>query len=191
MHSALERAVALMGDFNAPWGLAGGWALDVFIGRQSRPHADIDIALLRTDQRLLRSRISGRVQKVVAGQRTDWLSNEMLDPPVHEVHVTWPDGYQLEFLLNEQDTATSEWVFRRDSRIRQPLHLTFATDRVAPYLAPEIVLLYKAKSSTPKDDADFNTVRPLLSGQQRSWLARALAVAVPEHRWAAIIAREA
>jgi hypothetical protein len=191
MNSALERAVALMRDFNAPWGLAGGWALDVFVGRQSRPHADIDIAILRTDQQLLRSRVSGRVEKVLAHQLAEWSSNEVLELPVHEVHVTWDDGYQLEFLFNEQDPTTHEWVFRRDARIRRALHLVFRSDRVAPYVAPEVVLLYKAKASTPKDDGDFGTALPLLQAEQRSWLARALDITLPGHRWTTILAQEA
>jgi len=191
MSSALERAITLMSDFDAPWGLAGGWALDLFIGRESRVHADIDIALLRTDQQLLRSRASGRVEKVVGRQLVQWSPTEVLAPPVHEIHVTWPDGYRLEFLLNEHDPATHDWVFRRDARVRRPLALAFATDRAAPYLAPEIVLLYKAKSPSAKDDADFHTVLPRLHQEQRSWLARALDVTATGQRWSTVLAREA
>ena len=191
MNSAIDRAIALMSDFHAPWALAGGWALDVFVGRQSRTHDDIDIGILRADQQQLRSRVSGRVEKVVAGQLAEWAPTEVLELPVHEIHVMWPDGYRLEFLLNEHDPLTDEWVFRRDSRIRRSLALAFATDRSAPYLAPEIALLYKAKAPSTKDDADFNMVVPHLHQEQRSWLARALDVAAPGHRWASILVREA
>ena len=72
-------------------GLAGGWALDLFIGRESRVHGDIDIAILRSDQQLLRSRLSGRVEKVVEGQLAEWSPTEVLMPPIHEMHVTWPE----------------------------------------------------------------------------------------------------
>jgi hypothetical protein len=191
VNAALERAVAVMSDFRAPWGLAGGWALDLFIGRESRVHADIDVAILRSDQQLLRSRASGRIEKVVSRTLLPWPATEMLEPPVHEIHVTWPDGYQLEFLLNEHDPAAQDWLFRRDARIRRPLALAFVTDRAAPFLAPEIVLLYKAKSPSWKDDADFHSVLPRLEREQRAWLARALHVTAPGHPWATILAREA
>jgi len=72
-----------MNGFPAPWGIAGGWALDLFIGHESRPHADIDIAIMRTDQQQLRSRLSGRVEKVVAGELAEWSIGEMLERPVH------------------------------------------------------------------------------------------------------------
>jgi hypothetical protein len=191
MNAAVERAVALMRDFHAPWGIAGGWALDLFVGRESRVHADIDIAILRCDQQLLRGRVSGRAEKVVSGKLAVWSPAEVLELPIHEIHVTWPDGYQLEFLLNEQDPATHDWLFRREVRIRRPLGLAFATDRAAPYLAPEIVLLYKAKSASPKEDGDFHSVLPQLGCEQRSWLAHALNVTTPGHRWATILADEA
>ena len=190
MNAALDRAVSAMDKFHAPWGIAGGWALDLFIGRESRSHADIDVAILRADQQQLRSQLSGRVEKVVERQLADWSPTEVLAPPVHEVHVTWPDGYQLEFLLNEHDPQTHDWVFRRDGRIRRPLAATFARGRV-PYLAPEIVLLYKAKALTEKDDADFRTVLSHLEDDRRSWLRQALNVTAPGHRWATILAREA
>jgi aminoglycoside-2''-adenylyltransferase len=186
MNSALERAVSVMENFQALWGIAGGWALDLFIGRESRSHGDIDIAVLRADQKHLRSRISGHLEKVVERQLVDWSSTEMLEPPVHEVHVSWPDGYHLEFLLNEQDRETGEWVFRRDARIRLPLAAAFVQGRV-PYLAPEIVLLYKAKTPSAKDDADFRITLSHLASDQRSWLRHALDVTAPGHHWASIL----
>ena len=65
MSSVLERAAVVMRDFHAPWGIAGGWALDLFAGSESRIHSDVDIAILRADRRQLRSPLSGRVEKVV------------------------------------------------------------------------------------------------------------------------------
>jgi hypothetical protein len=32
-----------------PWAFAGGWALDLWAGQQSRPHSDIEIACRRAD----------------------------------------------------------------------------------------------------------------------------------------------
>jgi hypothetical protein len=190
MNSAIERAVSVMSNFHAPWGVAGGWALDLFIGHESRSHADIDIAVLRADQTQLRSLLSGRVEKVLGRQLAEWSPTEVLELPVHEVHVTCPDGYQLEFLLNEQDRQTHEWIFRRDARIRLPLAAAFASGGV-PYLAPEIVLLYKAKAPSAKDDADFHIVLPRLRDDQRWWLHQALDVTAPGHHWADILSQEA
>lgn len=32
------------------WGIAGGWALDLHLGKQSRAHDDIDVIILRDEQ---------------------------------------------------------------------------------------------------------------------------------------------
>jgi hypothetical protein len=188
MNTTIERAVSFMDGFTAPWGIAGGWALDLFLGHETRSHADVDIAVMRADQKLLRSRLSGRVEKVVARELREWPPGEILEPPVHEIHVASPDGHHLEFLLNEQDESTHDWVFRRDPRVRRPLADVFATNRDVPCLAPEIVLLYKAKGASVKDDADLSAALPRLSREQRAWLAQALALTTPSHRWASVLA---
>ena len=191
MNPAIERAAALMSGFHSPWGIAGGWAIDLFLGRESRPHADIDVAILRDDQRELHTRLSSaRVEKVAAHQLVHWAVDETLAPPIHEVHATWPDGYHLEFLLNEQDRQTGEWVYRRDPRIRLPIGAAFCGDWALRYLAPEIVLLYKSKAPSAKDDVDFESVRPFLRARQRAWLRDALSLTAPGHRWGAATTSE-
>jgi hypothetical protein len=76
------------------------------------------------------------------------------------------------------------WVFRRDPRIRLPRDRVIAhTSDGIPYARPEIALLYKAKSTRPKDDADFASVLPLLGDEQRAWLAASIALVHPEHHW--------
>jgi hypothetical protein len=52
-----------------------------------------------------------------------------------------------------------------------------------PYLAPEIVLLFKAKHPRAKDQSDFAGVLPVLGPIRRAWLAAALRRTHPGHRW--------
>ena len=40
---------------DVPWWIAGGWAIDLFVGRQTREHEDIDILILRRDQHAVRA----------------------------------------------------------------------------------------------------------------------------------------
>ena len=49
--------------------------------------------------------------------------------------------------------------------------------------AAEIVLLFKAKHAQEKDDADFAAVLPRLEPERRRWLADALELVHPGHRW--------
>jgi uncharacterized protein YecT (DUF1311 family) len=50
-------------------------------------------------------------------------------------------------------------------------------------MAPEIVLLFKAKHARPKDEADFAGTLDALGVAQRAWLADALATVHPGHPW--------
>ncbi len=188
----LFRGAQIMEAFGRPWGICGGWAIDLFIGHQTRPHADVDIAILRDDQARLRQRLTGpgaRVEKVVDGQLVPWDTGERLELPVHEVHVSWPDGLHLEFLLNEWDRASGEWMFRRDPRVRRPIDRVFSMGPRMPHIAPEVVLLYKSKDPGPKDDADFSAAVVRMTSVQRVWLREAIAGIQPDHRWADALGR--
>jgi hypothetical protein len=83
-----------------------------------------------------------------------------------------------------------QWLFRRDHRIRRPLAAAFLSDAKLPYLAPEIVLLYKSKAPEARDDADLVSALPHLSPERRAWLRQALEHSRPGHPWTDIIARE-
>lgn len=182
--ATLDRVASYMGSYPRRWAFAGGWAIDLFLGRATRAHADIDVATLRADQESLRAHLGNvEAQKVVDGKLVPWEPGEELSLPIHELWVTLPDGARLEILLNEYDASTDEWIFRRDHRVRQPLRRVLRERDDRPYLAPEIVLLYKAKTLDPKNDADFLAALPSLSHEQREWLASALALVHPDHLW--------
>ena len=181
---ALHRVASFMAPYPLPWGFAGGWAIDLFLGRVTRAHGDIDIATLRPHQAMLRAHLADlEPDKVVDAKLVPWESGEPLALPIHELWVRLPDGGRLEILLNEYDAATDEWVFRRDQRVRRPLRRVLGERDDTPYLAPEVVLLYKAKTLDSKNDADFLTALPSLSNEQRGWLASALALVHPDHLW--------
>lgn len=181
-----------MRDFHAPWAIAGGWAIALFVGHPVRSYADIDVAILRTDQQRLWTELRPRVAKqVIAGVLRDWRAGDWLMPPVHEIYLTWADGCRLEFLLNEHDPAAGDWVYRRDPRVRRELSRAFVNVHGIPCLAPEIVLLYKSKAPRTQDETDFATALPHLDLDRRRWLHAALANTAPGHPWARIVTREA
>jgi hypothetical protein len=188
----IRDAAALMDGYGGHWGVAGGWAVDLYVGRQTRPHADLDIAVLRSEQPQLQRQLAGAdVNKVDLGCLRPWETGEVLSLPTHEIHATWPNGRTLEFLLNDLDDATSWWVFRRDSRVRRPIELVIRTTDGVPHLSPEIVLLYKAKQRGEKDEADLASVLPLLGAEPRRWLVSAIELAHGRHPWLDPLTRDA
>lgn len=171
-----------MQGYLQPWWVCGGWAIDLYLGHQSRPHPDIDIAVLRRDQRALRRHLPGwRFTKVVNSVSFAWLEQEQLDLPVHEVYAE-SGAERLEFLLNE--AAGDNWLFRRNEAVSAPIErITRQSAGGIPYLSPEVVLLYKAKSMRANDRADFAHALPRLSRSAKSWLVNALQICHPSHEW--------
>ena len=121
----LRSALAPMASCQAPYWLAGGWALDLFLGRMTRPHHDIDIAILRRDQAAVQRHLADWslrwVEPRSGGRFHPWWYDEWLALPIHEIHGTHRDGQTIELLLNESKGET--WYFRRDQRLQRHLHL--------------------------------------------------------------------
>jgi hypothetical protein len=45
-----QELAEFLASFARPWWICGGWALDLFLDRETRRHDDLDVALLRKDQ---------------------------------------------------------------------------------------------------------------------------------------------
>ena len=178
-----QRVTSLMSGFNKTWFFAGGWAIDLFIGRETREHQDIEIALFREDQLYLKEYLKEwDFKKVIKGKFYTW-ENEFLELPIHEIHaLNKSNGDKLEVLLNE--TKENEWKFRRDLTISHPLKSVWSySDTGIPYLNPEIVLLYKVKNTREKDHQDFMAILDNLDDERKGWLQSAIQLHEPEHEW--------
>ena len=76
------------------------------------------------------------------------------------------------------------WIARRDETIRLPYDEVIEhTPDGIPYERPEIVLLFKAKHSRAKDEADLAAVLPRLSAERRRLLATWIERVHPGHFW--------
>lgn len=178
-----QKVASLMAKFNNTWFIAGGWAIDLFMGKETREHKDIEIAIFRKDQLNLKAYLKAwDFKKVINSEFHHW-GDEFLELPIHEIHATNKlNGDKLEVLLNEAED--NDWQFRRDLRISLPHHAVWSYSELGiPYLNPEIVLLYKAKNTREKDHQDFITVKDHLDNNKKQWLKSALELHVPEHRW--------
>ena len=72
-----------------PWWVAGGWALDLWMERHTRPHQDVDVALLRDDQQKLYTSLSQwELYYAAPDHRLLPLGpDQWLRPPIHGVWV--------------------------------------------------------------------------------------------------------
>jgi hypothetical protein len=186
-----------MSGYGAPWALCGGWAVDAWLGRQSREHGDVDIAVFIQDQRALFEHLPGWqllahdpvFDAASPGSNAEWWDGRRrlnhsthiharppeLSGPVPEGGLAWAkDGFTMEFYLN--DGAGDAWLLSDEPRITLPLR---ACVRPSPWglpaLVPEAVLFFKAAGFIRRrDQLDFEALWPLLTGEQRDWLRAAV-----------------
>ncbi len=170
---------------SVPWWIAGGWALDLFLGRQTREHRDLDVAVLRHDCARLLAALRGWE---IFEARNGVLSRlPAASAPRDEVNSLWcrPAGatsWALEILLDAG--GGSLWLFRRQPEIQRPLtEIIRRTTRGLPHLAPEIQLLYKARTPRPQDQDDFARVAPQLDAPAKKWLRESLHSMQATHPW--------
>jgi hypothetical protein len=197
----LEPVVAFMDGFTRPWFVAGGWAVDLYLGQKSREHEDVDVAIFRPDQAAMQEYLAGwRLQQVKQRELEEWAPGEWLALPVHEIHARRDAGDpgELEVLLNERDGDT--WRFRKNPDITRPIEkVALRTAWGVPFLSPEVALLYKAShvvagghmpAAEDKNAGDFERAVPHLEPERREWLKRAIESCYPGHPWLARLSKD-
>jgi hypothetical protein len=195
-----------MSAFRPGWSLCGGWAVDAWLGRQTRDHPDVDIAAFQDDQHAIFDHLAGwhliAHDPQVADDSSEPWDGRRLDLPAH-IHARSPDargrlpdhldapaqaGFALEVLLNER--SGGDWIFSREPRIAVPLRRCVRQSAWGlPTLVPEVILFYKAKEPRPHDELDFLALLPHLTDEQRDWLRDAVSLVHPVHPWLTQLSR--
>jgi GrpB-like predicted nucleotidyltransferase (UPF0157 family) len=211
----LARAVSagVAHDRRGAWCLGGGWALALATGAVRRVHDDVDVVLDRATAAawlaaiaragvafgrpgapepwrpgdalpVLPDRLMGRAGPLVA-------PSPLASIPESDAASSWPWFWDVAI----EARPGGDWALRSDPRVTRPLGsaivelpLAGAAAPTLPVLAPEIVLLLKARhgdrgSDHPKDQADLDAVVPRLDVSARRWLRTALR-RPPPHPWA-------
>ena len=179
-----EQVVDLLRGVEVPWSIAGGWALDLHLGRPTRAHRDIEIAVFRSDVEKLCAHLR-KWEHYVASEGTfaRWTSAK-LPASAHELwsREKGRDAWMLEILVEECDG--DRWVYRRDPSIGAlAKDIARTTASGIPYIRPDIQLLYKSKGARPVDESDLIAMLPSLDVAQRATLAAWIGKAEPKHRW--------
>lgn len=160
------------------WGIAGGWALDMHIGRKTREHSDIDIAIFRKDQRVVYQHLKNdwMLYKAKDEKLSPWQEKEYLDV-INDVWVSRGTHTPWVFQIMLLDCEQENWIYQREKTIKLSKEELFSNDKnKVPYLKPAIQLLYKGGSSQirEKDFQDFQVILPSLTVQEKEWLKKAL-----------------
>lgn len=178
----------MFAEADFPWWIAGGYAIELAVGRELRPHGDLDVLVLRRAQALVRDLLNDWDMHVAdppgTGHLRPWRPGETLEVPLHDIWCrrTREAPWSVQLMLDEAEGA--HWVSRRNPGVRLPLgRVGRRSPTGIPYLAPEVQLFYKTKATRAKDETDFEAVLPLLDESQRVWLADSISVTAPDHPW--------
>jgi Aminoglycoside-2''-adenylyltransferase len=185
-----REILSLLGSAPFPWWIAGGWTCDLFLGKQTRDHFDVDIAISRDDQLLAQHYLD---KWDFWSTRRDENGNiilrawELGQTLSHEFPGVWAressdSPWRFEFLFQEIREQT--WIFRYADDIQHSVTtIGRLSSECIPYQLPEISLLQKAWRLRKVDEQDFQQVLPHLSQGQRAQLSVDIYKLNPEHLW--------
>lgn len=170
----------------APWAVAAGWALELFVGVGWREHEDLEIVVPPSRFEEVRTALGELEFWVPVG---DGRLRPLAD--VSELGSSSQQTWALDLSAGawrvdviREPSAGDTWIYRRDGAIRMPYaQLIEHTADGIPFVRPEVALLFKAKHTRGKDDVDFDAVVPRLDSARRAWLRAALHRVHPGHGW--------
>jgi hypothetical protein len=189
----VARVADLMSTYGHDWSLCGGWAVDAWLGRQTRNHVDVDIIVFHDDRLAFFEHLAGwqmiAHDTTVSGNTAEPWNGRPLVLPAH-IHARSVDGqsglpdrlddpggqgFGLDVQVNER--SGDDWIFSRAPHISLPLHQCVGQSRWGlPTLVPEVILFYKASELRRRDKLDFLALRAHLSEKQSSWLREAISL---------------
>lgn len=200
IHSAgfepVHAVGSLLSGLTVPWWITGGWAIDLAAGQLTREHTDVNVMMLERDEHALRGLSGVTIQLIADGQPPGpWPAGRRLaagpapgpKPPVTgggrragDRLMLRGEDLPLPVEVIPASAAGGFWVYRRGPRLWwRPLTEITRYWQGIPFLAPEAVLLIKARPGldepgTGNDQRDFEAALPILSSGQRSWLKDAI-----------------
>jgi hypothetical protein len=213
--SLISHAGAFLANHGFDWYVCGGGAIDVFLDKQTRIHKDLDIAvfwedrnsiialMLATGWRVFEACGGGVIHELFDQQQLFekrnlfcFTSNEnrcRLEPiGDHRYRFglekkEQKDFTYVEFLFNQKD---DEYFYLPvNANLKRKLNKALLNSNGIPYLAPEIVLYYKAgyleySPDTVDHYQDFDLTLPFLDEEQKQWLRESLEKEYAnEHVW--------
>jgi hypothetical protein len=182
-----RHVVEILSAVDAPWYVAGGWAIDLFLGHQRREHGDLEIAVPRSRFDEVADALADFELYVVKGGNVTLVDAGSSLDTTHQTWVRDPAADRWRLDVFREPSSGDAWVYRRDERIRSPYERVIRrTADGIPYGSPEVILLFKAPhAGEEKHQGDFEATLLFLDAERRAWLIDALELVHDGHPWIA------
>ena len=213
MNKLVKESAELLNAGNFEYQFCAGQAIDLFLGRETRVHGDIDICAYWPERddiiRYMQSQ-GFEVYEMLGGGRVHKITDPAVQMyqkrnifcvkddcplvklyPLDENDCCWLEFFHIgqtelnfiEFLFN--DRSETHFEYARDREIKRDIDKAILSRDGIPYLAPEICLLYKSTDIEREGyQQDFELTYPELNDEQKLWLQSALKRLYPDgHKW--------
>lgn len=195
------------------YAFCGGWAIDLFLGYESRKHGDIDIHAYWADRDAIilhMQSLGFEAYEMLGGGKAHRITDvndqrrikrnifcckqdcELVQlSKTEEAGVCFVDFQHtgqtrldfIEFLFNHK--SAHALLYARNHVIKRELSKAILSNNGMAYLAPEICLLYKSTDIQREGyQQDYERAISKMDGEQKQWLNAALHAMYPGgHKW--------
>ncbi len=209
----LPQLRQLMADADFAWAICGGYALDLFLNRNTRMHGDVDLCVFETDRekvveyfaqrgwRVYEYCGQGKVRRIGINSKSEAGRNLMcvLGAPAfvrfypcdeaglfyHEFfHVGMDTLNFIDILFNKG--SDGDFTAEISSQaVRRKWEKAVLRRGNVPFLAPEMVLLFKAANAEKEEyRLDFEQTYCCMNQEQKLWFTENLQRLYPcGHAW--------
>jgi len=213
MNKLIIEANNLLRGQGFEYAICGGYAIDLFLGKETRMHGDIDILAYWKDRDQIITYMWSQGFQVFemlgggkAHQITDLADQQKKKRNIFCVYPGCPlvqlqktqetDIYGIvfdhvgqehldfiEFLFN--DKTETELLYARNPEVKREIDKSILSAEGIPYLAPEWCLLYKSTDpDRESNQQDYTKAMGKMLSSQKEWLNHALKIMYPEgHNW--------
>jgi hypothetical protein len=214
MHTLIHQADRLLKGRNFEYAFCGGMAIDLFLGRETRRHGDVDVSIYWPDRDAVLAYMQSagfEVYEMLGGGKAhritdlrdqrrvkrnffcctadcEWVEwNETGEDEVFAVCFQPIGQSELNFIECICNSRTdTDFLYARDNGIRRALSKAILLREDIPYLSPELCLLYKSTDTERKGyQQDYDNAISQMDAEQKQWLRQALNALYPQgHKWA-------
>lgn len=213
MNLLVNKANEILYNQKFEYAFCGGFAIDLFLGYESRKHGDIDISVYWQDRDkiiLYMQSLGFEVYEIIGSGKAHHITDinvqmkikrnifccksdceflKISNTPEKDIyyidvlHIGQSKLNFIEFLFN--DKTDTEFIYARNLEVKRNLEDAVLFKDGIPYLAPEICLLYKS-SDTEREgyQQDYDLSIRKMNNNQIKWFNDAINLLYPEgHKW--------
>lgn len=212
MNRLINETSKLLKNANFDWSICGGFAIDMFCGEKTRKHIDIDICafwenrddvikyMMDLNWTIYEACGGGVVHLIADLSQQKYIKNnifcvkdsnkffhvEPVGDNMFKCEIEHSEQIELdyiEFLFNKRNV--SYFLYSRNEDIKREIDKSILFYYNIPYLAPEIVLLYKSGEYIRDDyEHDFAVTTAKMNDDSKTWLVNSLNFCYPGgHAW--------